>query len=170
MKTGSNTTAFLDTTFLLPFFQIDIDIESFTLNNFKEFLTRLPQVHFSELSIFEAKAKLHRLSRKNVTYVQALEAFGTNLATLREDEKFIFHPYTAQDDEHFNLIHSKNFGLDSFDMIIIAQALKTGTLITEDREILSIREHNAFIKDPTLRKIKIRRWKELQLHNPVKEP
>ena len=34
--------------------------------------------------------------------MQALEAFGDNLAVLQEDEKFIFHPYTAQDDKHLH--------------------------------------------------------------------
>ena len=162
MKPGSSSGAFLDTTFILPFFQIDIDVEAFNLTKFKEFLAKLSQAHFSELSIFEAKAKLQRLSRKNTTYVQALKAFRTNLATLREDEKFVFHPYTAQDDENFNLIYSKNLGLDSFDMIIVAQALNTGTLITEDKEILSAREQTEFIKDPTLGKMKIIQWKELR--------
>jgi len=162
LKPGSSSGAFLDTTFILPFFQIDIDVEAFNLTKFKEFLAKLSQAHFSELSIFEAKAKLQRLSRKNTTYVQALKAFRTNLATLREDEKFVFHPYTAQDDENFNLIYSKNLGLDSFDMIIVAQALNTGTLITEDKEILSAREQTEFIKDPTLGKMKIIQWKELR--------
>lgn len=161
MKPGSSFEAFLDTTFILPFFQIDVNVEAFTLTKFKGFLTKLPQIHFSELSIFEAKAKLQRLSRKDATYVHALKSFGTNLATLREDEKIIFHPYTAQDDENFNLIYSKNLGLDSFDTIIIAQALNTGTLITEDKEILSIREQTAFKRDPKLRKLKIKQWKEL---------
>ena len=162
MKLGNNSEAFLDTTFILPFFQVDINVEAFNLNKFKEFVTKLPKVHFSELSIFEAKAKLQRLSRKNTNYAQILKAFGTNLATLREDEKFIFHSYTAQDDKNFNLIYSKNLELDSFDMIIIAQALNTGTLITEDKEILSAREQSPFIKDPTLRKINIKQWKELR--------
>jgi predicted nucleic acid-binding protein len=162
LKRDNSSGVFLDTTFILPFFQIDINVEAFTLTKFREFLTKLPEAHFSELSIFEAKAKLQRLSRKDASYVQALKAFGTNLATLREDEKFTFHPYTDQDDENFNLIYSKNLGLDSFDMIIVAQAIKTGTLITEDKEILSIREQTEFVKDPTLGKIKIIRWKEIE--------
>lgn len=33
------------------------------------------------------------------------------MAVLQEDEKFIFHPYTAQDDKHFNIIFAKNLGL-----------------------------------------------------------
>jgi hypothetical protein len=45
-------------------------------------------------------------------------------------------------------------------MIIIAQALNTGALITEDEEILSAREQTEFVKDPTLGKMKIIQWKE----------
>jgi hypothetical protein len=161
LRLGESSGVFLDTTFILPFFQVDIKVEGFNLTGFKEFLTKLPEAHFSQLSIFEAKAKLQRLSRKNAAYVKALKAFGANLTTLREDERFIFHPYTAQDDENFNRIYSKNLGLDSFDMIIVAQTISTGTLITEDREILRAREQTEFVKDPTLGKIKILRWREL---------
>ena len=163
LKLGENPAAFLDTTFLLPFFQIDINVEAFNLDSYKEFLTKLSEVHLSELSIFEAKAKLFRLSRKDTTYKQALEIFGNNLAILREDEKFIFHQYTKHDDTHFNLISAKNLGLDSFDIIIVAQALDVGILITEDREILNIRNQEAFVKDPLLGKMMIKRWKELEL-------
>ncbi|MEM2848847.1 MAG: PIN domain-containing protein [Candidatus Bathyarchaeia archaeon] len=159
LKIGS---VFLDTTFLLPFFQININVEAFTLERFKEFLTETSQIHFSELSIFEAKAKLHRLSKRNTAYRKALEDFGANLKILRGDEKFTFHPYTAQDDKYFNIISSKNLELDAFDTIIVAQALKVGTLVTEDREILNVREQPAFSEDPLLRKIEIKRWKELK--------
>jgi len=161
LKLGKRTAAFLDTTFLLPFFQIDIEVEAFTLDRFKQFLTTLSEVHFSELSVFEAKAKIHRLSRINVTYVQALKAFGGNLSTLREDEKTTFHPYTELDDAYSNLVSSKKLKLDSFDMMIMAQALDVGTLITEDKEIPSVREQQAFVNDPMLGKKKIRRWREL---------
>ena len=80
---------------------------------------------------------------------------------LRNDEKFIFHPYTGQDDAHFNLITAKEFRLDSFDIIILAQALEVELLITEDEEILNLREQEAFAQDPLLGKLAIRRWKEL---------
>jgi hypothetical protein len=161
LRPGESPEVFLDTTFILPFFQIDIEVEGFDLAEFAEVLSKLPKVHLSELSIFEAKAVLRRLSREEPAYLQALWAFGTNLAALREDERFVFHTYTPQDDENFNLIHSKNLGLDSFHMIILAQALNVGTLVTEDGEILRLREHAEF-KEPRLGKLKILRWKELR--------
>lgn len=162
MKRDKISAVFLDTTFLLPFFQLDLSVEAFDLNRFREFLAKLSEVHASELSIFEAKAKLFRLSRKNAVYMEALESFGDNLAVLREDERFIFHPYTKRDDAYFNLISAKNLRLDSFDIIIVAQALEMGLLVTEDEEILSLREQGAFTRDPILGKLAIRRWKELR--------
>ena len=71
MKQDKLSVAFLDTTFLLPFFQLDITVEAFNLNGFRGFLAELSKVHFSELSIFEAKAKLFRLSRKNSAYTRS---------------------------------------------------------------------------------------------------
>jgi len=140
---------------------MNINVEAFTLSRFKEFIAKLSQIHFSELSIFEAKAKICRLSKRDTSYMQALEAFGDNLAVLQEDEKLIFHPYTAQDDKYFNIIFAKNLGLDVLDTIILVQAIKVGTLITEDKEILYLREQNGYTKDPIFGKLKIKRWKEL---------
>ncbi|MEM3381947.1 MAG: hypothetical protein QXQ11_07320 [Candidatus Bathyarchaeia archaeon] len=77
-----------------------------------------------------------------------------------DDEKIIFHTYTAQDGEYFNLISAKRLDLDTFDMIIMAQAMNIGLLITEDREILNVRERPEFTDDPTLRRLKVRRWVE----------
>lgn len=155
--------AFLDTTFLLPFFQVNVKIEGFTPKRFKTFLMRLSEAHFSELSIYEAKAKIYRLSRRDADLVKALEAFGANLATLRTDERITFHPYTERDDEYFNMISSKTLRLDSFDTIILAQAMSVGILITEDSEILSVGREETFQNDPALGETKIRQWKELEL-------
>ena len=160
-KTDDLSSVFLDTSFLLPFFQLDIAVEGFTLKGFKDFLTKLSEIHVSELSIFEAKAKIFRLSKKDPAYTPALKSFGENLAVLRKDEKFVFHPYTEFDDANFNLISSINQSLDSFDIIIVSQALTTGLLLTEDKEILDLREKEEFRKDPYLGKLSIKRWKDL---------
>lgn len=163
MKIDKGSKAFLDTTFLLPFFQVNVKIEGFSPKRFKTFLMGLSEVHFSELSIYEAKAKIYRLSRRDADLGKALEAFGANLATLRTDERMTFHPYTARDDEYFNMISSETLRLDSFATIILAQAMSVGMLITEDNEILRVRREETFQNDPVLGKTKIRRWKELEL-------
>lgn len=152
---------FLDTTYLLPFFQIHVTIEGFTLTGYHAFLTQQPHVHFSELSIYEAKATIHRLSRRDTAFVTALTAFGDNLATLRDDAKIVLHPYRPQDDQYYNMIAFKKLGLDSFDTIILAQALSTGLLITENRELLRVRDTDAFHSDPALGRLTIRQWKEM---------
>lgn len=163
LKLGEVSEAFLDTTFLLPFFQLDIDVEGFSPKGLEVFLSRLDKAHFSELSIYEAKAKLFRLSRRDERYADALENFGGNLAVLRDDEMISFHPYSELDDRRFNLISGKDLDLDVFDMIILAQAVDVGFLLTEDEEILNLRGEKAFVEDPELKRLEIRRWKELDV-------
>ena len=51
MKVGSVS---LDVIFLLVFFQIDVNVEAFTLDRFEEFIEAF-QIYFSEFSVFEAK-------------------------------------------------------------------------------------------------------------------
>ena len=162
-RPGKISKVFLDTTFLLPFFQLDIAVQGFTLKKFRDFLEGLSEIHVSELSIFEAKSKIFRLSRKDPTYADALKNFGKNLALLREDEKFYFHPYVEADDVFFNLISSSfmNQKLDCFDIIMLAQALNVGLLLTEDKEILDLRQRENFKKDPIFGKLSIKQWKEL---------
>jgi len=161
LKRDESSTAFLDTTFLLPLFQLNIDVKAFSPEGFRKFLAGLTEIHFSELSIFEAKAKLFTLSRKNHAYNPAMLNFGDNLAVLRKDERVVFHPYTGRDDTHLNLISAKALKLDCFDAIIVTQALDSALLITEDRDILDLREEKAFREDPILGKLTIRQWKEL---------
>jgi hypothetical protein len=100
-----------------------------------------------------------KLSKRDASYKQALDSFGSNLAVLQEDERFVFRPYTKNDDARFNTISAGKFELDSFDTIKVAQALDLGLLVTEGREILSLKENPAFTKDPTLGKLEIRQWK-----------
>ena len=161
MKSGENSKVFLDTTFILPFFQLEIKVNGFSLEKFEAFLSRLDEVHLSELSIYEAKAKLFRLSRRNERYTKALESFGDNLTVLRDDETICFHSYNKMDDSRINLISDKDLGLDVFDTIIVAQALDIGFLITEDKEILNLRGRESFLEDPELKKLNITPWKEL---------
>lgn len=115
----------------------------------------------SELSIFESKAKIFRLSKKNPSYRVVSEDYGKNLDVLRQDEQFIFHAYTKNDDRYFNLISSKTPDLYSFDAIILAQAVDVGLLVTEDKEILNLRGKTAFADVPVLNELEIKRWKDI---------
>jgi len=74
LKPDYNSAVFLDTIFLLLFFQIDINVKAFSLERYSQFLTKISEAHLSELSIFEAKAKLFRLSRIDETRRRKLQS------------------------------------------------------------------------------------------------
>jgi hypothetical protein len=93
---------FIDTTYLLPFLQVPIRAKGFNLLDFRKFMAKLSRVHVSELSVYEAKAKLLRMSMSRGEYGRLLSTFGENLNVLRADEKFVFRTYTKEDDQRFN--------------------------------------------------------------------
>jgi hypothetical protein len=93
---------FINTTYLLPFLQVPIRTKGFNLSDFRKFIAKLSRVHVSELSVYEAKAKLLRMSRSRGEYGRMLSTSGENLNVLRADEKFIFRTYTKEDDRRFN--------------------------------------------------------------------
>jgi len=160
-RAQSDRELFLDTTYILPFFQVPIAVEGFELTDFKVLIGSLSKVHVAELSIYEAKAKLMRLSKAGSGYDQALRAFGRNLNVLRLDEKFVFHNYTEEDDGYFNQLPPSTERLDAFDLLIMSQAFTVGELLTEDGEILTFRGSDRFTKSPLSKSIRIRCWKEI---------
>ena len=48
---------YLDTTYVMPFFYFDRDVKGFSRTVYKEVIKSLERIHFSEISIIEAKAK-----------------------------------------------------------------------------------------------------------------
>lgn len=156
---------FLDTTYLLPFFQVPITVKGFHLSDFKTLIAGLSKVHLSELSIYEAKAKLFRLSRSRRVYEQVLRSFGRNLNVLRSDEKFTFHNYSNETDQRFNsLLHNVKH-LDAFDLLILSEAFRVGEFLTEDEDILSFRDSDQFVRSDVSKSINIRCWREISLDN-----
>ncbi len=121
---------FLDTTYVMPFLYLDIDVEGFSRKKFAELIRKLDRIHISEISIFEAKAKSLQIKDRNV-----LKKFNEGLSILRSDEKVIIHGYTAKTDENFNEMLNMLNDLNIIDLIIIAQAKEVGVLLTEDRII-----------------------------------
>jgi len=156
-----NRELFLDTTYILPFFQVPIAVEGFELSGFKVLIANLSKVHVSELSIYETKAKLTRLSKARRGYEQALRMFGRNLNVLRLDEKFVFHSYTSEADECFNQLLASAKRLDAFDLLILSEAFTVGELLTEDEDLLTFRDSDQFAKSPLSKSIRIRCWKEI---------
>ncbi len=160
MSSDERQEFFLDTTFLLPFFQIDIAVENFTIESFAYFIRTASRIHFSELSVYEAKAKIHRLAKRNQAFSQSLSDFGDNLTVLRDDEKFVFRSFSKLADHYFNSLIETFPKLNSFDAILLSQASNVGLIITEDQELLALRENDDFLKNATLGKVRIKRWKE----------
>ena len=120
---------FLDTTYVMPFFYMDIDVKGFSRRKYAELIQKLERVHVSEISIFEAKAKsLHEKE-------EILEKFNKGLSILRSDEKVVIHGYTAEHDRILNEMRELLNDLNVIDLIIVSQAKEIGILLTEDRVI-----------------------------------
>lgn len=58
MKSGE---LYLDTTYVMPFFYLDIDVKGFSRADYKEVIRSFDRIHFSEISIIEAKAKCQKM-------------------------------------------------------------------------------------------------------------
>ena len=123
---------YLDTTYVMPFFYLDIDVKGFSRSDYKEVIRSFDMVHFSEISIIEAKAKCQKMGE------QVNEKFNEGLAVLSEDKKVVIHGYRHVDDRKFNEIFP--YGLDFFDRIILAQAYSVGNLLTEDSKLLKLKD------------------------------
>lgn len=147
----------MDTTYLLLFLGIDLELENFTLKRFEEYLSNVDEIHFSEISVYEAKAKIQRLAAMNPDYAAAHSGFGENLKVLQEDEKVRFHRYTPADDHRFNTLYIKAPGIDFFDAVIVAQAAEADLLLTEDHDILGLRGHE-WLREAPWNGLKIRNW------------
>ena len=122
-------------------------------------LTPIDEIHLSEVSIIEAKAKIHRLNQSNPAYHRPHQEFGTNLRVLREDHKIYLHRYQQEADPRFNFPAESGTQLDAFDTVIIAQSARVGLLLTEDREILSLRETD-ILENPIMQGLRIQNWRE----------
>ncbi len=121
---------FLDTTFVMPFFYIDIDVKGFSRKKFAELIRKIDKIHISEISIFEAKVKI--LQNRNE---KVLKKFNEGLSILRSNRKVVIHGYTAKHDQSLNDMLDILNDINIIDLIIIAQAKEVGTLLTEDRII-----------------------------------
>jgi len=123
----------LDTTYIMPFFHLDIDVEGFSRELYKEIIISIQKIHLSEISIIEAKAKSLKIGRGEKLSV-INKRFNDGLAVLKSDSKVKIHSYIPEDDKKFNEILP--LGLDFFDSIILAQSYKAGSLLTENMKLL----------------------------------
>jgi len=127
----------LDTTFLLPFFELDLG----SINDIVDDLySQLSVLYFAEISICEAKFKIISLYRKDIIPFSIVRSFWENLSILKEDEKIAFIPYDMQIDDNVNKLESEfPKKLEIIDEIIVATAITIGNLLTIDEEILNLK-------------------------------
>ena len=126
---------YLDTTYVMPFFYLDIDVKGFSRSVYKEVIELLDRIHVSEISIIEAKAKSLKIGRKRS---EVNEKFNEGLSVLSADEKVVIHEYISKDDKKFN--EFLPLGLGFFDAIILAQSSTVGNLLTEDSKLLRLED------------------------------
>ena len=126
---------YLDTTYVMPFFYLDIDVKGFSRSAYKEVIKSLERIHVSEISIIEAKAKSLKIGRKRSG---VNEKFNEGLSVLSTDEKVVIHGYRAMDDKKFNELLP--LGLGFFDTVILAQSCVVGILLTEDSQLLHLKD------------------------------
>jgi len=137
---------YLDTTYVMPFLFLDIDVKEFSRDIYKEVIKSIDRIHISEISLIEAKAKSLKL---NLSQNKVNEKFNEGLSVLLSDEKVILHKYNALDDLKFN--EFEKLQLDFFDRIILAQSSSVGFLLTEDGKLINLKNIG----------IKIFNWKSL---------
>jgi len=126
---------YLDTTYVMPFFYLDIDVKGFSRTVYKDVIKSLERIHLSEISIIEAKAKSLRIGEKRS---DANKKFNEGLSVLSADEKVVIHGYRSMDDKKFN--EFLPLGLDFFDAVILAQSFTVGNLLTEDSKLLHLND------------------------------
>jgi len=126
---------YLDTTYVMPFFYLDIDVKGFSRTGYKEIIKSLDKIHLSEISIIEAKAKSLKIGEKRS---DVNKRFNEGLSVLSADEKVVIHGYRSMDDEMFNQVYA--LGLDFFDAVIMAQSYTVGNLLTEDLKLLHLKD------------------------------
>lgn len=127
---------FLDTTYVMPFFYLDIDVKGFSREAYRDFIASIESIHISEISIIEAKAKSLKIGRKQGNIIEINNKFNEGLNVLIEDEKVEIHQYMPADDHKFN--DNLVLGLGFFDSIILAQSYQVGCLLTEDLKLLKL--------------------------------
>ncbi len=121
---------FLDTTYVMPFFYMDIDVKGFSRKKYAELIRKFDKIHLSEISIFEAKVKSLQIRSK-----EALEKFNKGLSILRSDKRVKIHGFNERHDRALNSMLNLLDDLNIIDLIIVSQAKDVGILLTEDNVI-----------------------------------
>ncbi len=159
MRKGNGSAIFLDTSYILPYFGVQLDkIDSEELDRV---LNQYDEIHISETSILEAKGKMLRLAIRDEDLHDAVLSFGENLDILTGDSRIIFHRYRGTDDHFFNLLSLFKPKLNFFDQIILAQSVSVGSLLTEDEVIMVLSRSPEFRVCKEFQGLNIVRFRDL---------
>jgi len=146
---------FLDTTFILPFFQIPIDVKNFDKKIFEKSLRRFRLISVSELSLIEALFIVTKMFFRGEVFRDIFEVFRDNLEVLEDDSRFVVKSFSSMDISSYKwLLDFKD--LNPIDRLILAQGLDADIFLTENREILKIGGIEKFRKKFS---VKIVDWK-----------
>ena len=149
---------FLDTTYVMPFFQIQINIKNFDKNTFEKILRKFQLIILSEISLIEILFKLTKMYIKKKVPENIFQTFKENLSILREDRKIKIKPITSIDIDNYLYFLKLKYNLNPIDMLILAQGIEADIILTEDKNILKISEEKSFKEKY---KAKILNWSKL---------
>jgi len=149
---------FLDTTFVMPFFQIQINIKNFDKNIFEKILRKFQLIILSEISLIEILFKLTKMYTKKKISDNIFNIFKENLSILREDRKIKIKTITSTDINNYLYFLKLKYKLNPIDMLILAQGIEADIILTEDKNILKISEEKSFKEKY---KAKILNWSKL---------
>jgi PIN domain nuclease of toxin-antitoxin system len=144
----------LDTSYLLPLFGIDVEIDGLK-ENFPKVLKKF-EVYYSPVSLIETKFIILRLLKDGINL---LEDYRVGLDSILAEDLFKPTPLTNSEIEEVadRLLIDKGLK-DYFDRMIYATAVVFKlALVTEDRKLTEIAS-NYSLKPP-----KVYSWKTLQL-------
>lgn len=128
----------LDTTFLLPFFGLDLGEINSILENIYE---NSEGLYFAEISLYEALFKLFSLYRREKITDEIINNFWKNFEILTTDRKIKFVKPSNKIISTMNMLEKKlSAKLNIIDMLIVASAIDIRSLLTVDRAILRSRE------------------------------
>lgn len=69
----------------MPFFYLDIDVQGFSREAYRDFIASIESIHISEISIIEAKAKSLKIGRKQGNIIEINNKFNEGLNVLIQE-------------------------------------------------------------------------------------
>ena len=148
----------LDTTYLLPL--IGVDAEEIVKEDIERLFEDGNKLYVNQISVFELCAKGAKYVAKGVLPVERVIR-GVNALTYGEEFKLISFSEAKVLEVSFK---TRRFLNDYIDCVILSSAVsKCDALVTEDEDILTLRENKEFLKllEEINSKFKILSLKEL---------